>query len=105
MVGAQIIMPNMCHTHQYVLVAQADYGPCDPWRSLIIAAQIALFQAATVDPLTHAKLDGDVSRIREVGCLACYKPQAFGSIVELATSRDLAVIKALGERWVKEARV
>ena len=101
----QIVMPEMCYTHQYLLVQQAGYTPDDPWQALIIASQVALFQAATADPKTHEKLGGDVTRIPELGCLACYKPDAFGEVVQASMSHDLGEIKALGEKWVAEAKV
>lgn len=68
-------------------------------------AQIALFQAASADPTFHARLGGDVGRIDEVGCLACFKPDAFGEIVEAAKRKDdTGAIKRLGEAWVSRAR-
>lgn len=98
-----IAVPDMCQTHQYLLVRQAGYSPSDPWRALIIASQIALFQAATTDPKTHSRIGGDITRLHEIGCLACYKPDAFGEVVEAAKSHDLGKIKALGEHWVQAA--
>ena len=67
---------------------------------MIIAAQIALFQAATHDPKTHDRIGGLIERLPELGCLACYKPDAFGEIVEAAKTHDLGAIKALGESWL-----
>lgn len=49
-VRPQIVLPDMCKTHQTLLVRQCGYGPEDPWRALLIATQIALFQGATADP-------------------------------------------------------
>lgn len=100
----QILIPNMCKTHQSLLVHGAGYSPSDPWRVLIIASQIALFQAATADPTLHAKIGGDIKHIGEIGCLACFKPDAFGEIVELAKSHDLSKIKAYGESIVDGAK-
>lgn len=97
-----INIPNMCDKHQSLLVHQAGYRESDPWRVVIIAAQIALFQAATADPQTHARVGGDLTKLADLGCLACYKPDAFGEVVEVAKSHDIGQIKALGERWVKE---
>jgi len=99
----QISMPQMCDRHQQLLVHQAGYSEKDPWRALIVVTQIALFQATTCDPKTAVRIGGDVSRLSELGCLACNKPDSFGEIVEAAKSRDLGDIKALGEKWINEA--
>lgn len=100
----QIMVPDVCQKHQWLLVKQAGYSESDPWRALIIASNIALFQAATCDDTTHARIGGDIRRICELGCLACYKPDAFGEVVEAAKSHDLGLIKALGEKWVNAAK-
>lgn len=100
---AQVTMPDMCKEHQSLLVRKARYTPNDPWQSLIVASQVALFQAATCDSRTHDKTGGDITRISELGCLACYKPDAFDEIIAAAKSHDLGKIKTLGERWVHEA--
>lgn len=94
----------MCEKHRYLLVVQARYAETDPWRALEIAAQIALFQAATCDPKTWGRIGGNPGRIAELGCLACYRPDAFGEIVEAAKSHDLKRIKDLGDRWVTEGK-
>lgn len=97
-----INVPDMCKLHQTLLVQQAQYTRDDAWRALIIMAQIALFQAATADPHFHERIDGKLERIGEVGCLACFKPDAFGEIVEAAKNKnDTGAIKRLGESWVK----
>lgn len=96
------MVADMCGTHQSLLVRQANYSPTDTWRALIIAAQIALFQAATCDPRIQRELAGDITKIGGLGCLACQKPDAFGEIVEAAKTHDLKVIKALGERWIAQ---
>lgn len=97
-----IHVPDMCKTHQSLLVHQAKYSRQDPWRALIVMAQIALFQAATADDYFYERVGGDIRRIGEVGCLACFKPDAFGEIVEAAKSHDPGAIKALGESWLKK---
>lgn len=100
------IMPaDMCHKHQALLVHQAGYGPDDTWQALIVVAQVVLFQAATCDQQTHARIGNDISRIGELGCLACYKPDAFGEVVEVAKTHNLKNIKELGERWIEAARI
>jgi hypothetical protein len=97
------MVPDMCQKHQSLLVHQAGYKESDPWRALVIISQVALFQAATCDDKTHKVIAGDIGRIGELGCLACYKPDAFGEVVEAAKSHELGAIKALGERWLKAA--
>lgn len=104
MTKPQIVVPDMCRKHQGLLLAQAGYGPNDPWRVVIIAAQISLFQAATSHPSTYERIGGDVTRIGEIGCLACDRPDAFGEIVAAATTRDIGAIKAVGERWIADAK-
>jgi len=99
----QITMPNMCDRHQQLLVHQARFKETDTWRALIIVTQIALMQAATCDSKTHDRIGDDITKISELGCLACYKPDAFGEIVEQAKTHDLEKIMALGERWLSEA--
>lgn len=105
MTDAKVMVPDMCQKHQFLLVKQAGYAESDPWRALVLASQIALFQAATVDDRTHKRLGGDITRLSEIGCLACYKPDAFGEVVEAAKSRDLGVIKKLGEKWIANAKL
>ncbi len=97
----QIQVPDMCRKHQALLVSQVGVGPEGPWRSLIIMAQIALFQGATVDPVFHERTGGDLTRINEIGCLACFKPDRFGEIVAVA-QHNPGDLKALGESWVKD---
>ena len=98
-----IMVSDMCQKHQWLLVKQAGYSEKEPWRALVIVSQIALFQAATCDDQTHRRIDGDITKIGSLGCLACYKPDAFGDVVEAAKSHDLGKIKALGERYVRAA--
>ncbi len=97
------MVPDMCKTHLALLVHQAGYGPNDTWRAVIIAAQIALFQAATCDPRIQKESGGEVENLTKLGCLACQKPDSFGEIVEAAKTHDLGNIKRLGERWISEA--
>jgi len=91
---------DMCQKHQSLLVHQAGYKESDPWRALVIMSQIALFQASTTDPNFHKKVGGNLERISEVGCLACFKPDVFGEIVEAAKSKDTGAIKKLGESYL-----
>jgi hypothetical protein len=98
-----INVPDMCKLHQSLLVQQAGYSRNDPWRSLIIMAQMALFQGASADPAFWQRIGDDLKRISEIGCLACFKPDRFGEIVEAAKLKDAGAIKRLGESWVKGA--
>lgn len=107
-VRPQVMLPNMCNTHQTLLVRQCGYGPQDPWRALLIATQIALFQGATADAKVHAETGGKVENLSGLGCLACRKPDLFGELIDKVQKtfpRDahIGAIKALGERWVADA--
>lgn len=95
-------MPNMCKTHQSLLVHQCGFGPNDTWRSLIIMAQIALFQAATADDNFWKILDDDINNISRIECLACFKPDKFGEIVDIVQRKGQGAIKELGESWLKK---
>ncbi len=97
----QIKLANMCDTHQRLLLQQAGYSEKEAWRALIVVSQVALFQAATCDDRIHKRIGGDLSKLQELGCLACLKPDSFGSIVEVAKGKDLGKIKALAEGWIK----
>ncbi len=99
---SQIMMPELCQTHQRLLIEQLGYSENDPWRALIIVTQVALFQAMTVDQKVHDKVNGKIEEIARLGCFACYKPDRFGEIVEEG-KHGLASIKALGEKWVAES--
>ena len=98
-----IVVPDMCQKHQWLLLQQVGIGPEGPWRSAVIAAQIVLFQGTTAHQDTFAKIGGDVLRIAELGCLACYRPDTFGQVVEAFRDGGIAATKALGERLVAES--
>ena len=98
-----IIVPDMCRKHQWLLLQQVGIGPEGPWRSAVIAAQITLFQGTTAHAATYAVIGDDVQRIGELGCLACYRPDVFGQVVDAFTTGGMAEVKALGERLVAEA--
>lgn len=97
-----IQVPDMCQTHQRLLLQQTRLGPTDPWRAHIIVAQIVLFQGATARQETYERIGGDVTRIKELGCLACYQPDTFGEIVQAMQQRGIDAAKELGERFVAE---
>lgn len=101
----QINIPQMCNTHQVLLTRQLGLKPVDPWRAFIIASQITLFQAATSDPKTHKKIGGDITKITKLGCLACYKPDAFGQIIVSGMKGGISEIKSLGEKWAEEPKI
>ncbi len=94
-------VPQMCARHQSLLVHQVGVPPTGPWRALIVMAQVALFQAVSTDKAAWEQSGGDVTKLSRLGCFACFKPDAFGEIVKTAIKGES--IKALGERWVKEA--
>lgn len=94
-------VPDMCPLHRSLLMHQAGYSKEEPWRALIIMAQIALFQATTADPALHERIGDDITRLPKIGCLVCFKPDAFGEIVEAAKDKDPGAIRRLGESWVK----
>ena len=96
----RIDLPSFCPLHQSLLVSQVGIGPEGPWRALLIMANIAMFQGATSDPATHERLGNDIRRLPELGCLACYKPDLFGELVDVVQREGLEAIKSLGERWV-----
>ena len=104
MTAPQIDLPQMCQMHQSLLVHQCGYGPNDTWRALIIMANIALFQGASADDAFWERLGGDISRIGEVGCLACFKPDKFGEIVDAVQRKGAGTIKQLGESWLKKEK-
>lgn len=95
----------MCQKHQALLVQQANIGPDGPWRATIVMAQIVLFQIVSCDKAVHARIAGDITRIGELGCLACLKPDAFGEVVEAAKDPNPGAFKALGESHIAKARV
>lgn len=99
-----INVPNMCQKHQYLLVTQAGVPETGPWRALIIMAQVTLFQLASCDDAIHARIGGDITRMSELGCLACLKPDAFGEVVQAAEIGDFGAIKALGDAAVAASR-
>ncbi len=105
----KISVPDMCRKHQRLLLDQIGIGPDGPWRVAIVVAQITLFQGATAHPSTPERLGGDVTRIGELGCLACDRPDVFGQVVEAwqqggaDISASIGAVKALGERLVAEA--
>lgn len=95
-----ITVPQMCQKHQRLLLDQVGIGPDGPWRSTIIVVQIALFQGATAHRSTYDRIGGDVTRIVELGCLACDRPDVFGEAVQAFRDGGIAAVKALGERSI-----
>ncbi len=100
----RITVPQMCQLHQRLLVDQLEIGPDGPWRSHILVAQITLFQATTAHPSTYKQIDGDVQRIEELGCLACFRPDAFGEIIQAFQQGGIGAVKALGEKYVTKPK-
>lgn len=104
-----IHVASMCQTHRVLLVRQCEYGRDDPWRALEIATQIALFHGVTADPRTHAETGGQIEKVAGFGCLACRKPDLFGTLIDTVQKtprrEHFGAIKALGEKWVADASV
>lgn len=90
--------------HQRLLLDQIGIGPNGPWRSALVAAQVTLFQGTAAHPDTYARIGGDVTRIAELGCLACYRPDVFGEVVAAWQSGGMGAVKMLGDRLVSEAK-
>lgn len=104
MTDKPIELTPMCQKHQALLVQQCGYSETDPWRGLVIASQVVLFQMVSCDTEVHARVGGDVQRFNELGCLACLKPDLFGEVVEAAQSPDPLALKQLGERYINNTR-
>ena len=103
----RIVVPDMCRKHQRLLLDQIGIGPEGPWRVAIVAAQITLFQGTTAHKSTYERIGRDITRISELGCLACDRPDVFGQIVEAwqggtDISASIAAVKALGELLITE---
>jgi len=100
---SRITLPDLCYPHFHQLVHEAGFHKTDPWQALVAVTQIALFQAVTADDATYPLINGLVENIPTLGCLACFKPDAFEALVHVAKSHDLGAVKRLGESWVKKA--
>jgi hypothetical protein len=98
-----IMMPELCFEHQKLLVSKAGVPESGPWRSLIIVAQLALFQAASADDKIQKEIGGDIHQIGKIGCLACRKQSQFWDLIEAYKKNNLTGMKELGELWIKEA--
>lgn len=99
----QINVPQLCDKHAALFLRQVGIGPQGPWRSALVAANIALFQGASTLPATYERLEGDITRVSELGCLACYRPDIFGEVVQAFQTDGIRGTKALGERLVAQA--
>jgi len=82
-----------------LLMQQAHFTESDPWRPLIVISNFALFQAMINDPNTPARIGRDMKGLQTLGCLACYKPDVFGEVVEAAKTHDLDKMKAIGDKY------
>lgn len=98
----QVMLAPFCERHRFELVKRARYGQSDPWRVLIVMAQIAMFQGATATPSVHKRVSGDVEKIEELGCLACRLPHKWDHLLDAAKD-SLTKVKSLGESWVRAA--
>ena len=96
---ADIVIPDMCETHQRLLVEQCRYGPDDKWQALFIAAQIALLNFISFNKTSMKKLDGSLRNLHRFSCMACERPDGFGQIVEAAKGKDLEQVSKLITKW------
>lgn len=99
MSNPKIIIPDMCAKHQSLLVHQCGVPQEGPWRALIMAAQIVLFQGSTAKKQLHEVTGGDITKVTTVGCLGCYSPDVFGEVVAAFQEGGFASVKALGDRY------
>lgn len=106
----QIEIPPMCLNHRTILVQDAGFKVSDPWQSLELITQVALFQIATSQKITHDRIGEDITKIKELGCLACWSPAEFSKITEMASKlkKDVSVfapvIKQYGESFVLKTK-
>lgn len=100
----RVMIPDMCQTHQRLLVLQANYGPTDAWNTLIIISNIVLFQGTTCDDRVIEECGGDLEKIQTLGCLACRMPGLFGEVVEVAKTHNFKALKELGDGWISQAK-
>lgn len=104
----RIVLPNMCLRHRQLLVAQTGFGPNDSWQVLEAVTNITLFQGASCDQKVYEEVGGKIENFVKLGCLACRKPDLFGEIVQAVQQAGkvnaFSTLKALGERWVNEAK-
>lgn len=103
-----VMVSPLCARHLAELLKRCGHGPQDPWQSLIVAAQVAMFQGVTADDEIREKLEGMVERIGELGCLACCRPALFSQLIDRANgaahkSLYIGAIRALGLEWVEGA--
>lgn len=94
-----VMVPAICDKHKTLLLQQLGIGREGPWQSTIVAAQITLFQGAAAHPSTHERIGDDITRITELGCLACDRPEVFGEAVNAWKQGGLGAVKALGDRY------
>ncbi len=92
----------MCDLHQSLLVQQVGVPESGPWRALILLAQITLLKGATADPALYDRIGGDLGRLGEVGCLACFRPDYFGAIVQAAIDDEPGGFKRLTDSWLAD---
>ncbi len=104
MIDEPIETAPLCQKHQALLVHQVDVPESGPWRTLLVIAQVVLFQMVTTDPKVHVRLGGNIHRIKELGCLACLHPDYFGEVVQAAQSPDKMAMKNLGLAYVERSQ-
>lgn len=100
MADKPIDVAPLCQTHAGLLIQQVGVPETGPWRSLLMVAQVVLFQMASTNKQTYERIGGDVYRFKELGCLACLHPDYFGEVVQAAQSPDPLAMKNLGLAYV-----
>ena len=96
----QISIPSFCEYHRSRLVHGAKFREKDPWMALEVASQIAMLQAIMVSNTFHIKFGGDVEKIQNVGCLACFENKTFKQLVKIAKkNKSIKDIKEFGDSF------
>jgi hypothetical protein len=107
----QVELPGFCKRHQGIIVRAGRFRETDPWRSLLIVSEMALFQGLSAESEVQERIDGDITRIGELGCLACYDAKKLSELLRVIREgrrwpkgRTLADVKQLGLRWIEESQ-
>ena len=103
----KITVPKMCENHRSLLIHGTRFKKNDPWQMLEVVANIVLFQAASANSLTHEKIGNDISKLQDLGCLACYSPDVFSKVVRMAkgvkkVDQFAPMLKKCGESFLKD---
>jgi len=94
-----IVLPALCVKHQRRLLKRMGIGQYGPWKEAVLTANNALFRAVVADPKLHKRLNGDLRKIRRIGCLACYHRIAFRVVVEAGVRDGVDGIARIEKSW------